>query len=105
MASAPSVLLLDEPAAGLGSGEVQELIVLLRRLAREWGMAIILVEHHMEMVMTVCDRDPGDEPGPHPGGRHSGGSQRDEAVRAAYLGSREPEAPEQDETIPGTVPQ
>jgi len=50
----PSLLLLDEPASGLSAGEVDELIALLRRLRGE--MAIALVEHHVDMVMTVSDR-------------------------------------------------
>ena len=52
----PSVLLLDEPAAGLGSRESVELARLVRRLADEWGMAVLVVEHDMSFVMGVCDR-------------------------------------------------
>ena len=55
IASRPSVLLLDEPAAGLDAAEVAELMHLLRRLADDWGMGILLVEHHVEMVVGVCD--------------------------------------------------
>jgi len=51
----PSVLLLDEPAAGLSSTESAELARLVRRLADEWGMAILVVEHDMNFVMGVCD--------------------------------------------------
>jgi ABC-type branched-subunit amino acid transport system ATPase component/branched-subunit amino acid ABC-type transport system permease component len=51
----PSVLLLDEPAAGLSSSESVELAHLVRRLADEWGMAILVVEHDMNFVMRVCD--------------------------------------------------
>jgi ABC-type branched-subunit amino acid transport system ATPase component/branched-subunit amino acid ABC-type transport system permease component len=52
----PSVLLLDEPAAGLSSTESTELARLVRRLADEWGMAVLVVEHDMNFVMGVCDR-------------------------------------------------
>ncbi len=52
----PSVLLLDEPAAGLSSVESTELAAVVRRLADEWGMAILVVEHDMNFVMNVCDR-------------------------------------------------
>ena len=52
----PSVLLLDEPAAGLSSVESAELARVVRRLADEWGMAILVVEHDMNFVMNVCDR-------------------------------------------------
>jgi ABC-type branched-subunit amino acid transport system ATPase component/ABC-type branched-subunit amino acid transport system permease subunit len=97
VAGAPSVLLLDEPAAGLGPGEVQELIVLLRRLAREWGMAVVLVEHHMEMVMTVCDRIQVMNLGRTLAVGTPEEIERHPAVRAAYLGGGEPRTP-------GTVP-
>ncbi len=52
----PSVLLLDEPAAGLSSTESTELARVVRRLADEWGMAILVVEHDMNFVMGVCDQ-------------------------------------------------
>jgi sulfate-transporting ATPase len=52
----PSVLLLDEPAAGLDDAERAELSTLLRRLSRDWGMGILLVEHDTDLVMRTCDR-------------------------------------------------
>ena len=55
VATQPSVLLLDEPAAGLGDVETAELARLVRRLADDWGMAVLLVEHDMNFVMSVCD--------------------------------------------------
>jgi ABC-type branched-subunit amino acid transport system ATPase component len=51
----PSVILLDEPAAGLSSAESAELARVVRRLADEWGMAVLVVEHDMNFVMGVCD--------------------------------------------------
>jgi sulfate-transporting ATPase len=51
----PSVLLLDEPAAGLSATESRELARVVRRLADEWGMAVLVVEHDMNFVMGVCD--------------------------------------------------
>jgi branched-chain amino acid transport system ATP-binding protein/branched-chain amino acid transport system permease protein len=54
LASDPGVLILDEPAAGLSTAEIQELSDLLVRL-KKTGLAIFLIEHHMEMVMEVCD--------------------------------------------------
>ena len=50
----PSVLLLDEPAAGLRHGEKKELAALLRKLRAE-GMSILLVEHDMSFVMGLVD--------------------------------------------------
>jgi ABC-type branched-subunit amino acid transport system ATPase component len=55
IASAPSVLLLDEPAAGLDDTETDELGDLVRRLADERGMAILLIEHDVELVLRICD--------------------------------------------------
>jgi ABC-type branched-subunit amino acid transport system ATPase component/ABC-type branched-subunit amino acid transport system permease subunit len=56
IASAPSVLLLDEPAAGLDDRETNELGNLVRRLAEERGMSILLIEHNVDLVLRVCDR-------------------------------------------------
>ena len=55
VASAPSVLLLDEPAAGLDSSEAEELGRLIRTLADQWGIGVLLVEHNLDMVLSVCD--------------------------------------------------
>jgi sulfate-transporting ATPase len=55
VATHPSLLLLDEPAAGLGDAESAELAALVRRLADDWGMAVLLIEHDMNFVMSVCD--------------------------------------------------
>jgi ABC-type branched-subunit amino acid transport system ATPase component len=56
VAAGPSVLLLDEPAAGLDERSTRELSVLIRKLARQWGIAVLLVEHDVAMVMDTCDR-------------------------------------------------
>ncbi|GLW66494.1 ABC transporter ATP-binding protein [Actinomadura rubrobrunea] len=50
----PDLLLLDEPAAGLSAGEIAELAELIRGLRDD--LAVVLVEHHMDLVMDVCDR-------------------------------------------------
>jgi len=55
-AAEPRVLLLDEPAAGLDEIETRELGVLIGRLASAWGLGIVLVEHDMSLVMTICQR-------------------------------------------------
>jgi branched-chain amino acid transport system ATP-binding protein len=54
LASEPELLLLDEPASGLGADEMAELGTLIRTLTDR--MAVVLVEHHMDLVMSVCDR-------------------------------------------------
>jgi branched-chain amino acid transport system ATP-binding protein len=52
----PTLLLLDEPAGGLNHEEVGELAGVIRRLRRDFDLTILLVEHHMQLVMSVCDR-------------------------------------------------
>jgi branched-chain amino acid transport system ATP-binding protein len=56
LASAPTVLLLDEPTAGMTQGEARSLMELLRRLVAERGVTILLIEHNMRVVMEVSDR-------------------------------------------------
>jgi branched-chain amino acid transport system ATP-binding protein len=56
LASRPKLLLLDEPAGGLSHEEVGQLVELIRRLRAEYKLTILLVEHHMNLVMTVSDR-------------------------------------------------
>jgi sulfate-transporting ATPase len=56
VAARPSVLLLDEPVAGLSSHESAELVDVVRRLARDWGIAVLVIEHDMNFVMSVVDR-------------------------------------------------
>ena len=55
LATRPRLLLLDEPAAGLSPSEIKELDAYLVRLREERGLAIVLVEHHMDLVMAVSD--------------------------------------------------
>jgi ABC-type branched-subunit amino acid transport system ATPase component len=50
------LLLLDEPMAGLGAAEIEELLDLLRARVRETGIGILLVEHHLELVLAFSDR-------------------------------------------------
>jgi branched-chain amino acid transport system ATP-binding protein len=50
----PALLLLDEPASGLSSAEMDDLATLIRELSGRMG--VLLVEHHMDLVMSVCDR-------------------------------------------------
>ncbi|HEV2677378.1 MAG TPA: ABC transporter ATP-binding protein [Aliidongia sp.] len=52
----PSVLLLDEPAAGLTMEESLGLARILRDLANRWGVTVLLVEHDMQVVFSICDR-------------------------------------------------
>jgi len=91
LATRPRVMLLDEPAAGMTGPELNELETMIR-LMRSAGITVLLVEHHAELVMRLCDRvtviDVGrvlitDEPAT---------VSRDPAVVAAYLGDELTEA-------------
>jgi branched-chain amino acid transport system ATP-binding protein len=56
LASRPRLLLLDEPAGGLNHEEVGELEGLIRRIKADYELTIVLVEHHVNLVMSICDR-------------------------------------------------
>ncbi|CAB3935075.1 ABC transporter ATP-binding protein [Achromobacter insolitus] len=55
MVARPRLLLLDEPAAGLNSGEVEQLMDLLRRLREQHRLSVVLIEHNMGMVMRLAE--------------------------------------------------
>lgn len=52
----PKVLLLDEPAAGLTPTEVQELTQLIKKISKDFGFAILLIEHRLDLVMSISDK-------------------------------------------------
>ncbi|MGE5673451.1 MAG: ABC transporter ATP-binding protein [Mycobacterium leprae] len=56
LATHPQLLLLDEPAAGMNPSEVQQLVSLIRSVTQEFGVAILLIEHQMGLVMNLCQR-------------------------------------------------
>jgi len=55
LAICPELLLLDEPAAGLNPSEILEIVELIRHLRDESNITIFLIEHHMDVVMPICD--------------------------------------------------
>jgi branched-chain amino acid transport system ATP-binding protein len=55
LAAHPRLLLLDEPAGGLNHEEVGELADVIRMVRRDFDLTVLLVEHHMNLVMTVCE--------------------------------------------------
>ena len=55
LATQPSLLLLDEPAAGMNPTETNELMVLIKKI-RDKGITILLIEHHMKVVMGISDK-------------------------------------------------
>jgi branched-chain amino acid transport system ATP-binding protein len=56
MATQPKLLLLDEPAAGMNPSEKEDLMHLIEFIRKRFGMAILLVEHDMKVVMGICER-------------------------------------------------
>jgi branched-chain amino acid transport system permease protein len=54
LALKPRMLLLDEPAAGLTAPDIAELVQILKKI-RDHGVTVVLIEHHMDMVMSICD--------------------------------------------------
>lgn len=56
LATDPKVLLLDEPAAGMNPKEAKDLTAFIKAIRDEYRLTILLIEHHMDVVMTICDR-------------------------------------------------
>jgi branched-chain amino acid transport system ATP-binding protein len=56
LATEPTLLLLDEPTAGMTPGETREATALIRRIARARGLTVLLIEHDMSVVMGISDR-------------------------------------------------
>jgi len=56
LAMEPSVLLLDEPTAGMNPEELEEMMAIIQQVHREWNLAIFLIEHRLRVVMELCER-------------------------------------------------
>jgi len=91
VASGPSIVMLDEPAAGLDESETRELARLIRRLAEERQMGVLLVEHDVSLVMSTCDRIVVVDFGQVIATGTPAEIREHPRVRAAYLGTDEPD--------------
>ena len=56
LATKPTLLLLDEPAAGMNPQETEELSAFIRQIKDEFQLSIFIIEHHMNLVMDISDR-------------------------------------------------
>jgi branched-chain amino acid transport system ATP-binding protein len=87
LASKPKLLLLDEPASGLTHSEVDELSETIRTVRDQFGLTVLLVEHHMSMVMGISDKVVAMEFGSKICEGTPSEVRNDPHVIAAYLGS------------------
>lgn len=100
LASRPKLLLLDEPLTGMNPKEVAKMLAIIRRIRDDFGLTIIVVEHNMKAVMALCERIVVINFGRKIAEGNADEIQKDQAVIAAYLGSDEDAAGNQESERP-----
>jgi branched-chain amino acid transport system ATP-binding protein len=89
LATRPKLLMLDEPAAGLDSSETRALLELIQKIRSDYNLAVIVIEHDMELIMNLCERIQVLAYGQTIGEGTPKEVQANPRVREAYLGSSE----------------
>ena len=56
LATNPKLLLLDEPTSGMNPSETQDLTQVISRIREQFDLTVLLIEHHMSLVMGICER-------------------------------------------------
>ncbi|MGI8746838.1 MAG: ATP-binding cassette domain-containing protein, partial [Deinococcus sp.] len=87
LATRPALLMLDEPAAGLNAGETRQLAELITRVRDRYRVAVVVIEHDMDLVMNVCERIQVLAQGEVIGEGTPAEVQGSSRVRGAYLGT------------------
>jgi branched-chain amino acid transport system ATP-binding protein len=101
LAGRPRLLLLDEPSAGLDDGERETLCQVVRQLADDDGIGILLVEHDMAVINRLCESVCVLDFGHLIAEGAPGAIQRNPRVQEAYLGSADPDTPSPHAAAPG----
>jgi ABC-type branched-chain amino acid transport systems, ATPase component len=89
LATEPTLLLLDEPAAGMNPQETLELGQFIQQIKRDFGLTVFVIEHHMDLVMNISDRIYVIEFGKQIAEGTPEEIQNDQAVIEAYLGGND----------------